>query len=250
MQVVYDCIDPVLENNRIQQQKQNKLLKLSRINFVNSPYLYREISKFNTKTFLVPCGCKTTYFNAKKIFNTPPADFPKIKNQQVLGISSTIDWRINLELILFIAQSNLNWHLVIIGPIHGNPDKKWASVLRTANIHYLGVKDKSKLANYYSFFDVCLIPYIFNKKPLKNNPMKFYEYMAMGKPVVSVPIEALECYQPHVKFANNKRDFVKCINIQLGNQKKKSISDRIMIAKTNNWENKIKEMFKQIDKHL
>jgi len=78
--------------------------------------------------------------------------------------------------------------------------------------------------------------------------MKLYEYLAMGKPVVSTPIQAVKQYSPVVKIAGNAVGFEKAIEkfLKEGYNKKKE-GKRKKIALENSWEEKVKKMWQQLE---
>lgn len=75
--------------------------------------------------------------------------------------------------------------------------------------------------------------------------MKLYEYLAMGKPVVSTSIEAVSQYVPVVKIAKNADEFEKAIDGFLSFvSSKKQEEERKKIAKDNSWEKRSENMWK------
>ena len=246
--LVYDCVDPLLvggKNYKHERSKQKRLVKMSDVVFVNSPSLYRDLKRFNTDTYLVPCGCKVEYF-LKKQKQSFPSDLKNIK-KPLIGISGTLDWRVNANLLYKLAKANQNWSFVFIGPTiyHGDDELifEFERLFELPNVFYLGNKNKRQLFDYYYNFDVCLIPYLYNNKPLLNNPMRFYEYLAVGKPVVSVPIEALEVYKPYVSFAKGYKGFEKAVKKEITRKMSmKEIYEREKIAKDNSWNVKVSSM--------
>ena len=77
--------------------------------------------------------------------------------------------------------------------------------------------------------------------------MKLYEYLAMGKPVVSTPIPAIEIYSPIVKIGRNAQEFEEkikeCLRMK---DNKEEIKKRQKIARENSWEKKVKKMLSKI----
>lgn len=253
MVLVYDCSDPILSDDPLFKKKtqlENKLVKKASIVFAFTENLYKKMSILNKKTFIVPLGCETRYFSKSK-HSKIPTDIKNIR-KPIIGISGGVDSRLNIALVKYLAKKNKKWSLVIIGPLipkDSNFLKTFKNALRQKNIFFLGNKNKWQLSNYYKCFDVCLIPYNFVTNKHINNPMRFYEYFAVGKPVVSVPVETLMKYRPYVKFAKSKVGFYKAIRQFLNtSEDSKVIKIRKSIAISNNLENKFKIMNKIIDK--
>ena len=92
------------------------------------------------------------------------------------------DW-IDLDLIFRCAQQMPDWSFVIVGPT--NVDLEPYSGLR--NLVFLGLKPFEVIPHYINRFSVGLLPFVENAVSASVNPLKLYEYLAVGAPVVSTP---------------------------------------------------------------
>jgi len=82
----------------------------------------------------------------------------------------------------------------MIGPVR--PDLPDAEKLRALpNVHFLGNKPPSELPAYCKAMDVCLLPYVLNEYTHHIFPLKLYEYMAAGKPIVSTDMAEMRAYE-------------------------------------------------------
>src|SRR4029077_9592618 len=76
------------------------------------------------------------------------------------------------------------------------------------NIHYLGAKPYATLPAYGSAFDVAIIPYRLTQQVIHANPIKLREYLAMGKPVVSVSTPEIDKYADVVAISRTREEFL------------------------------------------
>lgn len=222
--------------------------------FVNSPYALRYVRKYNKKTFLVPCGCYIDYFLNKK--TSQPEEIKRIK-RPTIGMVGSIDHRLSYTLLYSLTKKRSDWNFVFVG---GHFTDDWSQfelvnyfgwlvkLEKLPNVHFLEKKPKEMMPDYIASFDVCMIPYDTSQEFVKGcNPMKLYEYLAMGKPVVSTPIEAVNQYSPIVKIARNAVEFEKAIEESLKTRHNKNqIEKRKKIAQENSWEEKIERMWQAI----
>jgi glycosyltransferase involved in cell wall biosynthesis len=83
---------------------------------------------------------------------------------------------------------------------------------------------------------------------IKNcNPSKTLEYLALGKPIVSVPIPELqENFSEFIEFAETPMSFVEKCNLALKNNNEEQIQRRKSFAKNNDWNFKIQKIFNLI----
>jgi glycosyltransferase involved in cell wall biosynthesis len=106
------------------------------------------------------------------------------------------------------------------------------------NIHFLGEIPYKELSGYFAYFDVCLIPFKIIPLTLATNPVKFYEYLSAGKPVVSVELPELIPYSEYCYLAKDKESFCNKIDEALNEKSQSKIDDRINLAKENSWANR------------
>ncbi len=78
-----------------------------------------------------------------------------------------------------------------------------------SNAHYLADKPYQQLPNYLAAFDICIIPYSIQRQH-GGDPIKLYEYLAMGKPVVTTDIGGAGAFKdyPQVRVAQTDEEFI------------------------------------------
>ena len=87
-----------------------------------------------------------------------------------------------------------------------------------------------------SSFDVCLLNWKMNDWIRHSNPLKFFEYMASGKPIVSVPITEIAAnYTDVVSVADSAEAFCEAIKKELEGEDPQRVRRRIEIAQEHSW---------------
>ena len=247
--VVYDCIDnfAAFHRNRPDiDETEQRLASTAGIVFATSAELFEKMKRINSQTFLVPNAVDFIQFRtAAKLDGDPPPDMAPL-GHPVLGYAGEIAEWFDSELVHDLAAQNPTWSIVLIGRIHVDISR----ILRLPNVHYLGLKSYADIPSYMRQFDVCLLP--FKISPLTNavNPIKFYEYLAMGKPVVSTPIREIQHYSDTVEIAD-RSEFTRAVKRALatsGDEDK--IAKRLKIAQDNTWDKRIEEIFRILDASL
>lgn len=125
----------------------------------------------------------------------------------------------------------LGAEVTVIGPSFG---RKLGTAASRDPIRFLGLKRHDELAEWIRRFDVCLIP--FRKLPiaLAANPIKAYEYMAAGKPVVSTDLPECRLMEPYVDVAADRRTFIRMVARRL--EEPGGETPRRQFALQNTWE--------------
>jgi glycosyltransferase involved in cell wall biosynthesis len=251
--LIYDRPDQIAsidkKENKILKCKEKELIVRSDHVFANSPLSFRYVKKLNKNAHKTPWGCNPTIFTNSSKEHKKNEVFKKIKRPR-LGFVAPLNFRIDYKILHQLAKRNPNWNFVLVG---GESDKdtkqneisyvdRWIKKLKTLpNIYTLGHLKKEEMPDTIDQLDIGLVLYdIKQEYNLGSNPIKVYEYLAGGKPVVSTPIEAMLSHQPYVKIGKNVQEFEKHIKYLLANGRLKRKQYYKNIAKKNSWQARIK----------
>ena len=154
------------------------------------------------KTHMIPHGVDTALFNIP----APRAvDLPI--NKPVAGFYGSIAQWIDVDLLAKVAAMMPDWHFVLIGAA-----KVDISALESLdNVIFLGPKPHSHLPRYSQHWDVSLLPFILNEQIIASNPLKLREYMAAGRPIVSIDFPQVHQYGEFIELADGPQQFAAAI---------------------------------------
>mgnify|MGYP000018563837 FL=1 len=131
--------------------------------------------------------------------------------------------------------------IILIGIEH-DASLQESGILEYKNVRFLGKRPYEELAGYAHFFDVCMIPFVVNDITESTSPVKLFEYMAMGKPVVATSLPECKKYEL-VKIADTKEDFVEDVLKLAEKGKSEEFQSRLMeCARANDWKAKAAEL--------
>lgn len=175
-------------------------------------------------------------------FSAAAASAPeRLDRRVVLGFVGAVqEHKIDVPMILEIAMLRPEWRIDLVGPIGEGLGR---STIHQAdmpeNVVLRGLVDRQDLPRVMTGFDVGLIPYALNDYTRGVFPLKAFEYLASGLPVVSSPLPSLVGEVEHVRFAASARDFVAAIDLALAEPDGRA--DRIAYASAFSWENRVAE---------
>jgi len=154
-----------------------------------SPTMYERKGRLNPNTLQVTNGVTYDAFARPGRAPADLADIPR----PILGYSGYIKKQLDWKLLLALASRHREWSFVFVGERRPHPEIRELLDRMAAlpNVHFLGGKPSTELARYPQHFDVCLMPYRMNDYSRYIFPLKLYEYLAGGRPTVSMPIPAL-----------------------------------------------------------
>ena len=206
--LVFDCIDKYTEfadlapYQNILTGFEEKLLNLSDLVLTPSQRLYQEKKSSNQNTYLLPNGVDITHFHYQYKPALRPADLPSAP--RIIGYFGAIAGWFDVELVSKVAKQMPDTELVLIGEVSTDISK----LSRVTNISLLGEKPYSTLPDYLAYFDLAIIPFRKNALTRLTDPVKIYEYLAGGIPVLSVDLPELHKFKDVVELAANDDEFI------------------------------------------
>jgi glycosyltransferase involved in cell wall biosynthesis len=208
---VYHCIDdfaavgyPMTSRRTIVRMEAQQCRKVDLI-LTRTAALTTAKRRLNPNTHFLPGGVDTDHFDPSRVRPPPPelADLPRPR----VGFVGTIDDRLDVKLLVRCAVALPGATIVLVGPI------RWHRVdlrpLRSlGNVRFLPPCPHSQVPAIVGAFDVCLIPYRVNEYTRGLSPVKLYEYLAMGKPVVATNLPYLRREAAHIRIGETPQEFL------------------------------------------
>ena len=229
--LVFDALDEASGEFATWAHGIDKITAKADIIFTTAQKLYDYHSKRHENVHMCPNGADYEHFkSAQRIFSPRPKDMPQ-NNRPVIGFIGAVAPWIDWQLIKYISTQNKTFNFVFVGPFYGN----FKEVVKMPNIHYLGRKDYEILPQYLQHFDVCIIPFKVTSMIEACNPIKMYEYLCSGKPVIATNMpEAI--MMKEIYIGRNKEEFNQRIHLALlEKDNEDKIKSRIQLAKNNSW---------------
>lgn len=237
--VIYDCMDDhegFSTNSSEMLSNEEKLILSSDIVLASSQRLYEKLINKNENTLLVRNAGEYDHFATRP---SKLAEEVSVLKGPVIGYYGAISEWFDIKLIEQLAIRNPKWTFVLVGNTFGCDISK---AEKLPNVIFTGEKPYKDLPSYLHSFDICLIPFIKNNLTLATNPVKVYEYLAAGKPVISTKLPELEYMKEQVYLAEDVKQFEECIKESLNENNDKLVEQRQSYAETHTWEARYHEI--------
>lgn len=249
---IYHCVDPLIlpfdrKHGLISEQE---LIVNSNAVICTSKQLFKEKIMHNDNTYFVP--------NAADLSHSSKARDPDLAVHEsisglpkpVIGYFGNIERRMDFDLIKKVAEQNPDKSFVFAGPISEEFVPEW--FYQTPNIYHTGRLDYDQLPSVLKGFDTALIPFKKDEVSATIFPLKLFEYLGAGKPVVCTNFNPdLEDFTKGlVRFCPDSDSFSNAINEELRDNSSEKIDERLALASENTWKKRVDEFSEILAQNL
>ncbi|MBQ3688587.1 MAG: glycosyltransferase [Bacteroidales bacterium] len=246
--IIYDCMDDCAEFPMTDQKRktvwetENQLLRQSSIVLFSAEHLSETVRK---RSGITPPIFKTVN-NAINLTVSKKVSFPqrniKMDSKLILTYIGTISEWFDFDLLKKVQDLYKDRQIVfnLYGPCE-----------KTYNFDFVNFKGLVKHEMIFDIMaesDVLIMPFVVNDLIKSVNPVKLYEYIYSGKPVISVKYSETEKFGEYVYLYdnNNPESFVEQLNLIKENnyQGKADIQKARQFVENNTWSHRVDEIMK------
>ncbi len=209
--IVYEYIDElsVLPGNLdVLQRNHAALVRSADVVLATADNLYREIAPARPDALLCPNAADVPFIRRTMAETlAPPEDIRALVESglPIAGYYGALAHWFDYRLLKRLALLRPDWHFLLVGLDYDGSIHK-SRVLEISNIHWVGPKPHAQIPAYLKYFDVATIPFRLNDVTHATSPLKLFEYMAGGRPIVTTAMRECQKYPP-VLIAEDAADF-------------------------------------------
>ena len=171
------------------------------------------------------------------------------KSNPIIGYFGALAKWFDYELLKKVAKERPNYEIVLIGFLYDNSFKD-SKIDELENVHYLGIVDYKELNQYSQYFTISTIPFLLNDITESTSPVKLFEYMAMGHPIVTTDMRECRKYKS-VLIGKSHEDFIEKLDFALTLDKKDEYYNYLKEeALANTWREKAAILDRLIEKNI
>jgi len=248
--VVYYCTDdysalPGVDRTAVARMDEDLTRRADQVFAVSAPLVVLKRA-LNPSTAYAPHGVDFELFAAASDPATEPAAEAARLPHPVIGYFGVVNARLDLDLLACLARSRPRWTFLLVGRIA--PEA--VGLQQLPNIRLPGPQPYESLPRWAKVFDVAILPYLRDRQGLTANPLKLREYLATGKPVVSVPTPEVESLRHCVRIASAPEEFLAQIEDALERDSPADRQARQAAVAGASWEARVAETLALVEQGL
>lgn len=247
---VYYCIDDYAAHPGVDvdviARHDEALSRVADLLFVAPPALVDAKRALNPDTHYSPHGVDAALFARAQDPDAPLPEGAAALPRPIVGFFGSIHEWIDVELIAWLAGQRPQWSFLLVG--HAATD---VSTLRALpNVHLAGPQPYATLPDWARCFDAAMIPYRLNRQVANANPLKLREYLATGKPIVSVSNPEIQKFAEYVTIAENRVQFLAGLDRCLAGEPPGAASRRMAAVADQTWDRRVEEVLRVVAARL
>lgn len=195
---------------------------------------------------LIPNGVHVEHYESVANTSLPAHKIAENWTKPVFGYTGTIHGdRVDVSLIVAVAQAYPLATIAMVGP--NLLDRAEQQLLdRFSNIVFTGSQPYTDLPDIMRAFDVCMVPHRVTPFTESLNPIKLWEYLAAGKPIVSTNVAGFRDFANLVFVSRTHEEFVKELSAALTTDKSSS-RDRQAVAQQHSWDSRVDDVLRVLN---
>jgi teichuronic acid biosynthesis glycosyltransferase TuaH len=249
---VYHCVDPVFTgfDRKHGLISEPELIKNTDLVICTSKQLEEEKKQLNSNTFFIPNAADVTHSSKALAEDLPVHASLKNIKKPVIGYFGNIERRIDYHLIKEVSETHPEMSFVFAGPVIPVDVPEW--FYHQPNLHLTGALPYEDMPALFKGFDVAIIPFKKDEVSRTIFPLKLFEYLGAGKPVVAINFnpDLEEFTGDAVSFCEDASSFSAAIEQELAGNSPQKTAKRIAVAQENTWVKRAQEISELLAKQI
>ncbi|HSB13722.1 MAG TPA: glycosyltransferase [Bryobacteraceae bacterium] len=239
--VVFDCMDDwqsmpmISEFNR---REERVLVTECDLLVLSARQLSEKYTASARRSVLASNAADFGAFSAPVDAHDSLAGVPK----PVVGYFGAIaDW-FNYDLFHDVVTSRPQYSFVLVGGLGLEKEVCGEEIARfreLPNVFLVGHRPYSELPSYLRQFDACVIPFVISDVTRATDPVKVYEYLSQGKPIVATAMPELSDRSSLIYLAEDAADFARKLDLALSENDPELKRRRSSYASRNTWRDRL-----------
>jgi glycosyltransferase involved in cell wall biosynthesis len=244
--VVYHCVDDIAAQPGVDAESfraaEARFAARADLVLASAPALADRMRALNDNVLFAPNVADTTAFAAALQDGPRDPAMEALPHPRIVFTGAVVATKLDVALIVDVATARPDYAFALVGPTGlGDPTTDVSALHAVPNVHLLGGRPHDQLPAVMRAADVGIIPYASNRLTASIFPMKVYEYLAAGLPVVTTALPALAGVE-EVAAAADAQTFAQALDRALAGDGDEERRDRSAAAAAHSWDARLAEI--------
>ena len=244
--VVYHCVDDIAAQPGVDagsfRAAERRFAARADLVLTSAPALDARMRECNDNVLFAPNVADTTTFATALQDGPVDPAIAALPGPVIAFTGAVVATKLDVGLIAELARSRPQWSFALVGPTGmGDPSTDVSALDAVANIHLLGARTHDALPAVLRGAAAGIIPYASNQLTASIFPMKVYEYLAAGLPVVATPLPALAGVDA-VTTAADAPGMAAALDAALAADSPEARAERSHAARAHSWDTRLAEI--------
>lgn len=170
-----------------------------------------------------------------------PAEIADLQRPRLGYVGTLHPARIDIPMLVEATRLRPEWSFVMLGP-NQLQDADAAQLLERSNVRYIGTRPHHEVRAYIEHFDVCLLPNRVTEFTRSLDPLKLYEYLAAGRPIVSTRVPHPISLSPFIDVVGNAEQLVGAAERLVLTEGESAVRERRAVVEGETWDARAAEL--------